>query len=64
MKDTREKKRKGSDTDKAIARPGLESTKEKPSKETFSQISPDTFLAEKDEVKNAEEKLRQKNKEN
>lgn len=63
MKDTKVKKQKGSDTDKAIARPGLESPKKQPARETHSHITPDTFLAEKDEVKNAEERLRQKNKE-
>jgi hypothetical protein len=51
MENTPGKKKKASDTDKAIARPGLESK---------STISQDTFVAEKDEVKIAEERLREK----
>lgn len=59
MKITKVIKQKGSDTDKAIARPGLGSSKENKI-EAPSIISLDTILAEKDEVKNAEEKQRQK----
>jgi len=55
------KRKTGSDGDKAIARAGHESTKETRS-ETPSNISTDTILAEKDEVKMAEERLRKKNK--
>ena len=61
MKITKAKKQKGSDTDKAIARPGLISPKENKN-EISSNIPLDNVLAEKDEVKIAEEKLRQKNK--
>jgi hypothetical protein len=61
MNITKGKKQKGSDTDKAIARPGVQSSEEKKNKIPRS-ISLDTILAEKDEVKIAEEKLRQKNK--
>lgn len=58
MNTTKSKARKASDTDKAIARAGLEAPK-KTGKIT-SDISPDTIIAEKDEVKKAEEKLRQR----
>lgn len=62
MKDKDVKKQKGSDTDKAVAAPGLINTKKEDRSQANSQISQDTFLAEKDEVKNAEERLRNKSK--
>lgn len=62
MKAAKVKKQKGSDTDKAIARPGLDSPKKENNTDTPPDISLDTILAEKDEVKMAEERLRQKNK--
>lgn len=63
MKAIKDKKQKGSDTDKAVARPGLDSSKKERTGESDPNISLDTILAEKDEVKIAEERLRQKNKE-
>ncbi|MES3018655.1 MAG: hypothetical protein V4721_12780 [Bacteroidota bacterium] len=62
MKAMTSKKKKGSDTDKAIARPGLEPTKKENKSESHREISMDTIVSEKDEVKIAEERLRQKNK--
>ncbi|MEJ7694995.1 hypothetical protein [Daejeonella sp.] len=62
MKATTGKKKKGSDTDKAIAKPGLESPKKENTSESHREISLDTIIAEKDEVKIAEERLRQRNK--
>ncbi len=59
MKTNKGRTRKTSDTDKAIARPGLEAPVPTTSK-IPSNISLDTVIAEKDEVKNAEEKLRRK----
>ena len=60
MKTTKGKKQKGSDTDKAIARPGVVESRKENQIETPPNISLDTILAEKDEVKIAEERLRQK----
>ncbi len=53
------KAQKASDTDKAFARPGLEALPKDKNK-VPSKISPDTIIAEKDEVKKAEEKLRER----
>lgn len=52
-----------SDTDKALAKAAEVSEKESKEKiEKQSDITPDTMIAEKDEVKNAEEKMRQTQK--
>lgn len=59
MKTSKSKNRSGSDTDKALAGAGKVSTKnQKPV--SSKGISLDAVVAEKDEVKNAEERLRQK----
>lgn len=59
MKTTKGKNAKGTDIDEAIARPGLESRSKN---EIPKGISLDTIIAEKDEVKIAEERLRKQNK--
>lgn len=61
MKTTKGERKKGSDMDKEIARPSVEFTNDTKG-DTPSNISPDPILAEKDEEKMAEERLRQKNK--
>ncbi len=63
MKDPKNKAKKDSDTDHALAKAGEVS----PNKEKINippEISLDTIIAEKDEVKNAEERFRQQRKEN
>lgn len=50
---------KSSDTDQALARPGTAVESQRTHK-SGKNISPDAILAEKDEVKNAEEELKQR----
>ena len=57
MNNSKGNKQKGSAPGKAFARPDLDTAGDK---SESSSISSDTILAEKDEVKNAEERLRLK----
>ncbi|MEJ7780487.1 MAG: hypothetical protein WKF68_12960 [Daejeonella sp.] len=63
MENSKSKKKRSSDADQALAKAG-EISPEKAKTKIPSEISPDTIIAEKDEVKNAEERMRQQNKEN
>ena len=61
MNNSKDNKRKKSDQGKEVKKPGLEPSDEN---NEFQNIIPsDTILAEKDEVKNAEERLRRKKEE-
>lgn len=59
MKTSKGKLPKASDTEKALARPGV-AISQKVNNDHPSEISLDTIIAEKDEVKNAEENFRKK----
>lgn len=63
MKTIKNKPKENTDTDKALAK-AAEVFPKKPKEkiEKLVEIIPDTMIAEKDEVKNAEEKMRQTQK--
>lgn len=63
MKNPKSKTKKSSDADKALAKAG-EISPDKGKTRLPPEISLDTVIAEKDEVKNAEERFRQQNNEN
>ncbi|MHB1178251.1 MAG: hypothetical protein ACYCZO_07975 [Daejeonella sp.] len=62
MKNPKSKTKKGSETDQALAKVG-ELSPDKGKINLPPEISLDTVIAEKDEVKNAEERMRQQVKE-
>ena len=63
MKNQKNTTKKNSDADKALAKAG-EISAEKKNVKINPEISLDTVIAEKDEVKNVEERMRQQNKGN
>ena len=64
MTTSKSKSKISSDADKALAKAGKGSTKKGQIVKKQTDISVDSVIAEKDEVKNAEERQRQKIKRN